>query len=133
MSGTVIKNPKRAASTGAYSDGILVDGWLFVSGQGPIDVATGQVVPGSIEDEVRVTLRNLGEVLAAAGCSYKDVVRCTCHLARIEDFDRFNETYQEFFSQPLPTRTTVQSVLGLGIKVEIDAIARVPSQAKESR
>jgi 2-iminobutanoate/2-iminopropanoate deaminase len=121
-----IKNPKKTADTGAYSDGILVDGWLYVSGQGPIDVATGAAVVGSIEDETRLTLQNMGDVLAAGGCTYADVVKCTCHLINIEDFDRFNRVYREFFQGVLPTRTTVQSLLGLGIKVEIDAIARVP-------
>ena len=122
-----VTNPNRAASTGAYSDGLIVDGWLYCSGQGPIDVATGAAIAGSIEEEVRLTLKNLGAVLAAGGCSYKDVVKCTVHLINIEDFGRFNEVYQEFFTGVLPTRTTVQSMLGLGIKVEIDAIARIPT------
>ena len=121
-----IKNPERGASTGAYSDGVLMDGWLFVSGQGPLNLATGAVVSGAIEDETRLTLENVGKVLAAAGCSFADVVKCTCHLADIQDFDNFNEVYASFFTGVRPARTTVQSVLGGGIKVEIDAIARVP-------
>lgn len=123
-----IKNPDKKADTGAYSDGLIVDGWLYVSGQGPIDMATGRAVGGTIEEEVRLTLRNMGSVLKAAGCTYDDVVRCTVHLVNIEDFGRFNAVYQEFFTGILPTRTTVQSMLGLGIKVEIDAIARVSSE-----
>jgi 2-iminobutanoate/2-iminopropanoate deaminase len=122
-----VKNLKRKASTGAYSDGLLIDGWLYTAGQGPIDLETGAAVAGTIEEEVRLTLDNLGDVLKAGGCSFADVVRCTCHLARIEDFDRFNAVYSEYFKGVRPTRTTVQSVLGLGIKVEIDAIARVPA------
>ena len=122
-----VKNPKRKAGTGAYSDGLLIDGWLYTAGQGPIDLETGAAVAGTIEEEVRLTLDNLGDVLKAGGCSFADVVRCTCHLARIEDFDRFNAVYSEYFKGVRPTRTTVQSVLGLGIKVEIDAIARVPA------
>ncbi|HEY8997636.1 MAG TPA: Rid family hydrolase [Edaphobacter sp.] len=125
-----VKNPKRKASTGAYSDGLLVDGWLYCSGQGPIDLETGRVVAGTIDEEVRLTLENLGDVLRAGGCSYADVVRCTCHLTNIEDFDRFNVVYSEYFKGVRPTRTTVQSVLGLGIKVEIDAIAKVPTAEK---
>ena len=121
-----VKNAKRRASTGAYSDGLLVDGWLYVSGQGPIDLETGKTVSGSIEEEVRLTLQNVGDVLQAGGCSFADVVRCTCHLADIADFDRFNAVYSEYFPNVKPTRTTVQSVLGGGIKVEIDAIACVP-------
>lgn len=127
-----VKNPKKAASTGAYSDALIVDGWLYVSGQGPIDVATGTAVAGTIEEEVRLTLENMGDVLKAGGCSYSDVVRCTVHLIDIETFGRFNEVYQEFFKGVLPTRTTVQSHLGLGIKVEIDCIARIPTAGAES-
>jgi 2-iminobutanoate/2-iminopropanoate deaminase len=126
-----VKNPKRKASTGAYSDGLLVDGWLYCSGQGPIDLETGAAVVGTIEEEVRLTLDNLGDVLRAGGCSFADVVRCTCHLTNIEDFDRFNVVYSEYFKGVRPTRTTVQSVLGLGIKVEIDAIAKVPTSEKD--
>jgi 2-iminobutanoate/2-iminopropanoate deaminase len=125
-----VKNPKRKASTGAYSDGLLVDGWLYCSGQGPIDLETGKAVAGTIEEEVHLTLENLGDVLRAGGCSFADVVRCTCHLTNIEDFDRFNVVYSEYFKGVRPTRTTVQSVLELGIKVEIDAIAKVPTAEK---
>lgn len=126
MAITEVKNPNRSASTGAYSDGLIVDGWLYISGQGPIDLKTGKAVAGTIEEEVRLTLQNMGDVLRAGGCTYSDVVRCTVHLTNIEDFGRFNAVYQEFFTGVLPTRTTVQSVLGLGIKVEIDCIARIP-------
>lgn len=132
MAFTKVTNPHRAASTGAYSDGLIVDGWLYVSGQGPIDVATGTAVAGTIEEEVRLTLQNMGEVLKAGGCSFSDVVKCTVHLIDIETFGRFNEVYQEFFTGTLPTRTTVQSHLGLGIKVEIDCIARIPASEVES-
>jgi 2-iminobutanoate/2-iminopropanoate deaminase len=121
-----VKNPNKSANTGAYSDALIVDGWLYVSGQGPIDMRTGEAVEGTIEEEVRLTLRNMGDVLTAGGCTYADVVRCTVHLANIQDFNRFNTVYQEFFRGVLPTRTTVQSTLGLGIKVETDCIARIP-------
>jgi 2-iminobutanoate/2-iminopropanoate deaminase len=122
-----VKNPNKSADTGAYSDGLIVDGWLYVSGQGPIDVKTGAAVAGTIEEEVRLTLNNMGDVLKAGRCTYADVVRCTVHLVNIEDFSRFNEVYKKFFKGVLPTRTTVQSMLGLGIKVEIDCIARIPT------
>ncbi len=121
-----IRHPDKIASTGAYSAGVEVDGWLFVSGQGPIDMQTGKVVPGTIEQEVRLTLSHVGKILAAAGSGFEDVVKCTCHLNDIADFDRFNATYAEFFTGVRPARTTVQSKLGGGMKVEIDAIARVP-------
>jgi len=121
-----IKHPDKRASTGAYSAGVECDGWLFISGHAAQDLVTGQVVHGSIEDETHLTLSHIGKVLAQAGCTFEDVVKCTCHLADIGDFDRFDRTYREFFTGVKPARTTVQSVLGEGIKVEIDAIARLP-------
>jgi 2-iminobutanoate/2-iminopropanoate deaminase len=66
-------------------------------------------------------------VLSAAGMTFEDVVKCTCHLSDINNFSRFNAVYRSFFSGILPARTTVQSVLGDGIKVEIDAVARKQS------
>ena len=119
-----IKHPDKAASTGSYSAGVLIDGWLYVSGQGPLDLRTGAVVPGSIEEETRLTLSHIGKILDAAGYSFADVVKCTCHLANIHDFERFDKVYSEFFPWVRPARTTVQSVLWGGIKVEIDAVAR---------
>ncbi len=123
-----IKHPDKKVSTGAYSAGVLADGWLYVSGQGPLDLKTGQVVSGSIEEETRLTLQHIGKILEAAGCTFDDVVKCTCHLQDIRDFDRFNAVYAEFFKGVRPARTTVQSVLAMGIKVEIDAIAKVPGK-----
>jgi 2-iminobutanoate/2-iminopropanoate deaminase len=123
-----ILHPDKKVSTGAYSAGLLVDGWLYVSGQGPIDLGTGQVLHGSIQEETRATLSHIDKILRAAGCTPPDVVKCTCHLADIKDFDGFNAVYAEFFQGIRPARTTVQSVLWGGIKVEIDAIARLPEK-----
>jgi 2-iminobutanoate/2-iminopropanoate deaminase len=121
-----IKHPDKEKSTGAYSAAVEMDGWVYVSGQGPVDPKTAQPVRGSIEQETEMTLRHVEKILKAAGCSLSDVVKCTVHLADIEDFDRFNATYREFFQgvQVLPARTTVQSVLWNAIKVEVDCIAR---------
>jgi 2-iminobutanoate/2-iminopropanoate deaminase len=124
---TEIKHPDKKVSTGAYSAGVLVDGWLYISGQGPLDLATGAVVGGTIEEQTRLTLSHIGKILEAAGLSSEDVVKCTCHLADIGEFDRFNAVYAEFFKGVRPARTTVQSVLSGGIRVEIDAIARAKS------
>jgi 2-iminobutanoate/2-iminopropanoate deaminase len=120
-----IKHPDSSVSVGAYSAGVVVDGWLYISGQGALDLQTGKVVEGTIEEQTRLTLHHIGKILQAAGCAFDDVVKCTCHLARIQDFDRFNSVYAEFFAGIRPARTTVQSRLWGGIKVEIDAIARI--------
>jgi 2-iminobutanoate/2-iminopropanoate deaminase len=119
-----IKQPDKLVSTGSYSAGVQIDGWLFISGQGPLDLRSGEVVRGSIEEETRLTLSHIGKILEAAGYSFEDVVKCNCHLADIRAFDDFDRAYSQFFSGIRPARTTVQSVLWNGIKVEIDAIAR---------
>jgi len=119
-----IKHPDKTASTGSYSAGVEVDGWVFISGQGPLDLKTGEVMHGTIEDETRLTLSHVGKILEAAGCTFADVVKCTCHIADIKEFSDFDRAYSEFFPGVRPARTTVQSVLWGGIKIEIDAIAR---------
>ncbi len=117
----VIRDPDAASNVGAYSPALKVGDFVFVSGQGPIN-SEGQIVSGTIEEEVRLTMNNIKKLLEAAGVAMDRVVKCTCHLADINDFDRFDQTYCQFFDDPLPTRTTVESGLA-GIKVEIDAIA----------
>jgi 2-iminobutanoate/2-iminopropanoate deaminase len=124
-----IKHPDKLVHTGSYSAGVECDGWLFVSGHAAQNMATGEVAHGTIEEETRITLSHIGSVLAQAGCTFEDVVKCTCHLKDINDFDRFDKTYREFFTGVKPARTTVQSVLWGGIKVEIDAIARLPRES----
>jgi 2-iminobutanoate/2-iminopropanoate deaminase len=120
-----IKHPDKEKSTGAYSAAVEIDGWVYVSGQEPLDAKTAQPVRGTIEDETNLTLGHIQKILSAAGCSLDDVVKCTVHLSDIEDFDRFNATYRAFFKNVtvLPARTTVQSVLWNVIKVEIDCVA----------
>ena len=120
-----IKHPGKLVSTGAYSAGVLIDGWLFISGQGPLDLATGEVKHGSIEEETLLTLSHIKAITVAAGGSLDDIVKCTVHLADINDFEKYNAAYASFFPGIKPARTTVQSVLSDGIKVEIDAIAKI--------
>lgn len=112
-----------------FSSAIECDGWLYISGQGPLDLTDHSVVRGTIQEETKLTLYHIDEILKAAGCTREDVVKCTCHLSDINDFAGFNEAYVEYFNIDIkPARTTVQSVLWSGIKVEIDAIARMPSK-----
>jgi 2-iminobutanoate/2-iminopropanoate deaminase len=124
-----IKHPDKEKSTGAYSAAVEMDGWVYVSGQGPLDPKTAQPVRGTIEEETLLTLHHIKKILKAAGCSLNDVVKSTVHLSDIEDFDRYNATYKKFFADVavLPARTTVQSVLWNGIQVEIDVVARKPA------
>lgn len=113
-------------STGAYSAGVAIAGWLYVSGQGPVNFQTGQFELGDIEHETLLTLHNVQRICEEAGCTMDDIVKCTVHLSDINDFDRYNIVYASYFKHIKPARTTVQSVLGHGIKVEIDAIAKLP-------
>jgi 2-iminobutanoate/2-iminopropanoate deaminase len=124
-----IMHPRKTISTGAYSSGVLVDGWLYVAGHASIDLTTGAVIGSTIEDQVRTTLGHIRVVVEAAGGRIDDIVRCTTHLADLGEFERYNQTYREFFAGVLPARTTVQSYLGAGIKVEIDAVARIGCSA----
>ena len=121
-----IVHPEKADknfSTGAHSAGVVVENWLYVSGQGPINFKTGKYELGDIEEETRLTMHNIRMICEAAGCTLENVVKCTVHLHDIYDFDRYNAIYASFFPGIKPARTTVQSVLGEGIKIEVDAVA----------
>lgn len=127
MQKTKISHPHRdpAFATGAYSDGVLVDGCLYVSGQAAVDFKTSKFVLGTIEDETALTLNNIKAIVEAAGASMENVVKCTVHLADINEFDRYNKVYATYFPGIKPARTTVQSVLAEGIRVEIDCIVKL--------
>jgi 2-iminobutanoate/2-iminopropanoate deaminase len=113
-----------ATPAGPYTPGIVASGrQLYVSGQGPL--RDGRVVEGTIEEQTRLTLENVGVVLRNAGASFDDVVRVGVYLADLDDFAAMNAVYEQFFTQPRPARTTVGAAL-LGIKVEIDCIAVLP-------
>jgi 2-iminobutanoate/2-iminopropanoate deaminase len=118
-------NPKNAAPpAGAYSPGLIAGDFVFVSGQGPLDPATGEIVGETIEEQTTRVLENVKAVLEAAGASMSDVVKVAVHLSDLANFQRFNQVYATFFPDPKPTRTTVGSQLP-GILVEIDAIAYI--------
>ena len=121
-----IRQHDKEKSTGAYSAAVEVDGWVYVSGIGPVDPKTAQPVRGSVEEETLYTLTQMKMILEAAGCKLDDVVKCSVHLEDMDEFDRYNAVYREFFKgvTVLPARTTVQSVLWNDIKVEIDCVAR---------
>jgi 2-iminobutanoate/2-iminopropanoate deaminase len=122
-----VNHPDRDPSfvTGAYSDGVLVDGFLFVSGQASVDFKTSEFVLGTIEEETHQTLTNIKAIVEAAGGTMEQVVKCTVHLSDINEFDRYNQVYAQYFPGIKPARTTVQSVLAEGIKVEIDCIVKL--------
>jgi 2-iminobutanoate/2-iminopropanoate deaminase len=99
---------------------------LFLSGQIPIDPATGEVVKGTIEEETRRVMENLGAVLAAGGGGFHHVVKTTVYLTDLSDFARMNQVYGGYFPANPPARATVQvAALPRGARVEIDAVAAI--------
>lgn len=129
MSKIKIDHPNRTPGfvTGAYSDGILIDGFLFVSGQASIDFKTSQFIPGSIEEETKRTLDNIKAIVEAAGATIENIIKVNAYLSDIQYFDRYNEVYLKFFNGIKPARTTIQSGLAEGVKVEIDCIVKLPA------
>jgi 2-iminobutanoate/2-iminopropanoate deaminase len=110
---------------GPYSQAIRSGDLLFLSGQIPTDPATGQLVTGDIVAQTRRVMENLRAVLAAAGCTFADVVRTTIYLVDLGHFTAVNEAYGSYFEPPYPARATVQvAALPRGAQVEIDVIAR---------
>ena len=113
-----------ASPIGAYSQGLRAGDFVFVSGQGPLDPTTGEIVGDTVEEQTMRVLENIRAILEAGGASMADVVKVTAHLSDLANFERYNRVYASYFPDPKPTRTTVGSQL-LGILVEIDAIAYV--------
>ncbi len=111
---------------GVYSQGIAWDKLVFTAGQVGVDPATGQAVPGGVREQTRQVLLNIKAILEAAGTDLGSVVKTTCFLADINDFDAFNEVYREFFAADPPARSTVQVGLVPPWQVEIEAIAIRP-------
>ena len=121
---TTVTTPRAPAAIGPYSQGILVDGTLWCSGQLALDPDEGSLVTGDIEKETEQALDNLGAVLEAASMSYENVVRCTVHLTDVNDYARVNEVYARYFNEAKPARQAVQvAALPRGARVEISCVA----------
>lgn len=121
-----VTTDKAPGAIGPYSQAIKTGGMVFCSGQIPIDPATGEFVSDVVSQQTEQVLRNLGEVLKAAGTSLDNVVKTTVFLADMDDFAEMNEVYGRFFSDNKPARATVQAArLPRDARVEIDCIATV--------
>ena len=119
--------PGVPAPRGPYSPAVRAGGFIFVSGQVPVDPATRQLVSGDIRLETRQVLRNIERILEGCGAGLADVVKCSVYLADGQDFAAMNEVYAEFFGEFRPARATVACRFAIpNIKVEIDAIAYQP-------
>lgn len=125
--------PKKAIRTeeapqaiGPYSQAVLSDGWLFVSGQLGFDPASGKMIDGDVKAETEQVIKNLKAILESAGLGLDKVVKTTVYLRSLADFAAMNEVYSKYFKDPFPARATVE-VTGLprGAAVEIEAVAEV--------
>lgn len=120
----VIETTNAPGAIGPYSQGYISNGFLFASGQIPIDPATGDI-PEGIKEQADQSCRNVGGLLEAAGLGYENVVKVTCYLADMADFAAFNEVYAEYFTSK-PARSCVAvKELPKGVLCEVDIIAEV--------
>lgn len=112
---------------GPYSPAVRAGGFIFVAGQGPVDVTTDKMSYGDIQHETRLVLGNIKRILEGCGASMADVVKCSVFLSDGKDFGAMNQVYSEFFGDAKPARTTVETKFAdPKMKVEIDCIAYKP-------
>lgn len=124
MSNKVVYTPQAPKPIGPYSQAVLAQNMLFVSGQIAIQSSSGNLVTGNIEDETTQVMINISEVLKAAGLGFGDVVKCTIFLKDMNNFPKVNEIYGQYFTESPPARETVEvSRLPKDVNVEISCIA----------
>lgn len=121
---TPISTPNAPTAIGPYSQAVEINGMLFISGQLPVDPATGEFVEGGIKELTHRSLTNVQNILAQAGLTLSNVVKTTVFLADIADFAEMNEVYASFFQAPYPARSAMAvKTLPKGARVEIECIA----------
>ena len=110
---------------GPYSQAISCDGWLYCSGQIPLDPISGEIIGNDVSAQTHQVMKNLGAVLEAGGSGFSKVVKTTIYLKSMDDFAAVNEVYGSYLSDPYPARVTIQAArLPKDVFVEVDAIAR---------
>lgn len=120
----IVDSSQAPKAIGPYSQAVEAGGLLFVSGQLPVDVNTGKFVEGGIREQTEQSLKNIGHILEAAGCTYDHVVKTTCLLSDIADFAAMNEVYAKYFMHDCPARAAFAvKALPLGALVEIEVVA----------
>jgi 2-iminobutanoate/2-iminopropanoate deaminase len=124
MNKKVISTSKAPKAVGPYSQAVESNGIIFVSGQLPVDVITGDFVTGGIREQCIQVLKNIGYILDEAGCSFDNVLKSTVYLTDMKDFAVMNEVYSTFYKEPYPARVAIAVVaLPKGALLEIDVIA----------
>lgn len=122
----IVSSDRAPKAIGPYAQAVRAGGFLFLSGQVPLDPASGELVRGTVEDQVGRVLENLKGILEAAGAGLDRVVRTTVYLIDLRDFEAMNGVYARCFGESRPARSTVQvAALPRGARVEIDAIAAI--------
>ena len=120
----IVSTDKAPVPVGPYSPVVAFDKLIFISGQGPLNTETKQLVSGTVQEETRQTLENIKNILEDVGSSMENVLKVTAYLGDMDDFFAFNEVYGEYFPSEPPARTYIQAGrLPFDIKVEIDVIA----------
>lgn len=120
----IINSEKAPKAIGPYSQAIEANGTLYISGQIPVDVATGKFVEGGIVEQSHQVMKNIGYILEEAGYTYKDVVKSTCLLSDIANFSEMNAVYGEYYNEECPARAAFAvKDLPMGALVEIETIA----------
>jgi 2-iminobutanoate/2-iminopropanoate deaminase len=124
MKHKTISSESAPKAIGPYSQAVAAGDFVFLSGQIPLDPATGEIVQGDVAAQTKRVMQNLGAVLQAAGLAFQDVVKCTIYLADLADFAAVNEAYGRYFPKDPPARATVQvAALPKGARIEIGAVA----------
>jgi 2-iminobutanoate/2-iminopropanoate deaminase len=122
MSRKAILTSKAPQPRGPYSQAIIHNGILYISGQVPMDPITNKLINGTIEQETVRTLENIKTIIVEAGGKIENILKMTCYLADINDFSSFNKAYKDYFIKEPPARTTIQAgKLPGDVKIEIDA------------
>ena len=122
----VFQTDKAAVTGGPYSQAIMHNGIIYVSGQGAVDPQTNEIKPGSVEEEAELALENLRIILQEAGSSLAKVLTVTVYLLDIQEYGRFNEVYKKYFRENRPARTCIQAGrLPFNTRVEITATAYI--------
>lgn len=124
MERKIIATKNAPSAIGPYSQAVQTGNTIYLSGQIPLDAGSGKIVGDDITEQTHQVMKNIGEILKAAGFEFRDVVKVTCLLADINDFQKMNEVYAEYFPENSPARSAFEvSNLPRGAKIEIETMA----------
>ena len=120
-----VKTSDAPDAIGPYSQGIIDDGRVYVSGQGPVDPETNEIVSEDVSEQTAQTLRNIGAILDAAGTSFENVLQANVYVTNMDNYEEVNEVYAEYMAEPYPARAAMEiSRLPIDIEVEIEVVAK---------